>query len=345
MEQDQTSGKQMSAPDRRMLVLGCGSIGKRHIRNLLSVGAGKIAACDISEKKRDEVRQEFSIEVFGDLRDALLQNRYDAAFICTPPSYHVEQARQLLANDTHCFIEKPLSNAPVGIDEIITLAESRQKIVLIGYPLRFSPYLRKIKEMMERGHIGKVLFVRASVGYYLPYWRPQEDYREGYGAKRELGGGIVLDASHEIDYVRYLIGEIKEVFAVCQKLSSLEIDTEDFAEITLHNGKGTYAQIHLDYLQSNYRRSCEVIGEDGMLIWDINERTLRHYSRDDKAYHCYYEGLNANVNDLYLDEIGHFLACVEGRAQPLIGLEEGKRLQEIIERIRNSSESGKLLSV
>lgn len=327
----------------KVLVVGCGSIGKRHIRNLLAMNVCDVTACDVDERKRMDTQNEFSIKTCRSMEEALKSAHYEAALISTPPRCHVEQARQALEKGMHCFIEKPLSHDLEGIDELIRLSSAQKKIVMIGYSMRFSPFLARVKDLIDTGTIGKVFCLRASVGYYLPYWRPHEDYRQGYGARRELGGGIILDASHEIDYTRYLLGELSDVFAVCRKLSSLEIDTEDFAEITLRSEKGAYAQVHLDYLQSNYRRSCEVIGEKGMLIWDINERTLRQYSLEDKSYQCRYEGLNANVNDLYVNEIRHFLACIEGKASPPVGLEDGKRLQEIFEAIRKSSETGKLL--
>lgn len=329
----------------KILVVGCGSIGKRHIRNLISINAGEIIACDTNEQKLDVVKKEFAIKAFSDVEEALNINEYTAAFICTPPSCHVMQALRFLKLGMHCFIEKPLSNNLEGIDDLMSVAESGKKAVLVGYTIRFSPLLGKIKKMINDGEIGEVLFLRASVGYYLPYWRPNEDYRKGYGARQELGGGIVLDASHEIDYIRYLVGEVDEVFAVCQKLGSLEIDTEDFAEITMRHKSGVYSQVHLDYLQTNYRRSCEIVGDKGMFLWDINERVLKQYNLKDKEYHVYYEGLNANGNDLYLEEVKHFFRCMNGDEEPLININEGKRLQEIIMKIKESSDKKRVLQV
>lgn len=343
MEQDQTSRKQMRS-NMRIIVLGCGSIGKRHIRNLLSIGAGDVVVCDVDEKKLDAVQKEFSVKGYLDLGKALSKGKYDAAFICTPPSLHVGQATQLLDLGLHCFIEKPLSNSLSGIDNLINISEVNHKIVMVGYTLRFSPFLRKIKSLLDGGAIGKVLFLRAAVGYYLPYWRPDEDYREGYGSKQSLGGGIILDASHEIDYVQYLFGDVSEVFATCKKLSALEIDTEDFAEIIVHFKNGAHAQLHLDYLQSNYRRSCEIVGDGGMLLWDINEGQIRQYGLKDKEYRVYYEGLNASVNDMYLEEMRHFFACIESGTKPFISLEDGKRVQEIIAMIKESSELRRFVS-
>ncbi|KUK82514.1 MAG: Oxidoreductase domain protein, partial [Microgenomates bacterium 39_6] len=218
----------------KILVVGCGSIGKRHIRNLLALNF-VIEACDVDDRKRSEVKKDFEIKVHESVEQALDRSLYDAAFICTPPSLHVNQALFLVRKGLHCFIEKPLSHNLDGIDNLISAAESRQRTVMIGYTLRFSPYLARVKNFISSGTLGRLLFLRASVGYYLPYWRPHEDYRKGYGANKSLGGGIILDASHEIDYARFFMGEVSEVFAVCRKLSSLDIDTEDYAEIIMRS--------------------------------------------------------------------------------------------------------------
>lgn len=329
----------------KYLVIGCGSIGRRHARNLVSLNVGEVTVVDTNEKRLDHIRDELPVQAFSELNEALEADSYEAAFICTPPSLHVQQAITLASRDIHCFIEKPLSNDLEGIEELIKISESKNRTVLIGYTIRFSLLIRKIRELIADDAIGKVLFLKASVGYYLPYWRPYEDYRKGYGAIESLGGGIVLDASHEIDYARLFLGEVEEVSSVCRKLSSLEIDTEDFAEITIRHKNGTYSQIHLDYLQTNYRRSCEIVGEKGMIIWDINEGGLKQYGIKDKEYHVHYEGIGANVNDLYLKEIRHFFRCIAGEEEPLVGLKEGRRVQEIIMKIKEASREGKTLRI
>lgn len=331
--------------EMRVLVVGCGSIGRRHIQNLVALGVGKVGACDINKSKRDRIINEINITPYEDMEYAMEKDDYDVAFICSPPNLHMPQAAWLLERGMHCLIEKPLSHNLEGIDGIIDIADRKQKIVLIGYNLRYSPSLKSIKKLIDSGAIGNVLSVRASVGYYLPYMRPSEDYRKGYGASSEKGGGIVLDASHEIDYVRYLVGEVDEVSATCKKISALDIDTEDFAEITMRHESGAYSQIHLDYLQTNYRRNCEIIGDKGMIVWDLNERLFKLYGEKDKEYRVYYEGLNASVNDFYLEEIRHFIRCIEGVEEPLVDVREGKRLMEIIVKIKESSNEKRALKI
>ena len=113
-----------------VLVVGCGSIGKRHIRNLLALKIGKVAACDVNDRKCSDAEKEFSIRTYKTLEEALNGFQYDAAFICTPPRYHIEQAMQVLEADMHCFIEKPLSDSLEGIDDLIRLVTMKKKIQL-----------------------------------------------------------------------------------------------------------------------------------------------------------------------------------------------------------------------
>lgn len=328
-----------------VLVLGCGSIGKRHIRNLVSANVGRVVACDVRRERLDEIKREMPVDICLDLDTALEKNNFDAGLVCTPPAFHVPQARRLLESGIHCFIEKPLSHSLAGVVELKRLSEEKRKAVVIGYPIRFSPMFKRVKKMVEEGAVGRMLFIKASVGYYLPFWRPDEDYRQGYASRSELGGGVVLDASHEIDYVRCLAGEVEGVYAVCKKLSGMEIDTEDFAEIMMTHANGVHSQIHLDYLQTNYRRGCEIVGEKGMIVWDINGREIRHAGRKDREYHTYYEGLNAGVNEMYVEELEHFFRCVQDIERPCVGIEDGARVQEIIMRIKESSDKNRFLNI
>src|SRR5438034_6395276 len=122
-----------------------------------------------------------------------------------------------------------------------------------------------VLRLVDEGRIGRPLAARAQCGYYLPFWRPGTDYREGYGARQATGGGIILDSIHEFDYLAWLLGRPREVFAYAGRVSSLEIDTEDNADVLLRFDYGAVANIHLDYLQRTYRRACDFIGEDGVI--------------------------------------------------------------------------------
>src|SRR5439155_21849771 len=138
------------------------------------------------------------------------------------------------------------------------------------------------------------------------------------GAQRAMGGGIILDAIHELDYVRWLFGDPREVFCYADKVSTLEIDTEDTADLLLRFDYGLIANVHLDYLQPTYRRGCELLGRDGLITWDYASQTGRVYGKDDGRPAVLEEPINADRNDIYVEELGHVVACVERRPAPML---------------------------
>ena len=127
--------------------------------------------------------------------------------------------------------------------------------------------MREVKRLVAEGVAGRLVSIRAQFGQYLPDWHPWEDYRRGYSARRDMGGGVVLDRVHELDYVRWLMGNVTEVCALSGKLSSLEIDSEDTAEILLRFESGAFGSVHLDYVRRDRDCRLEIVGEEGTLEW------------------------------------------------------------------------------
>src|SRR2546426_614100 len=215
----------------QILVVGCGSIGVRHIRNLRALGVADIAVVDPLTDRVDQAVGMVGARPYRHLDEGLAR-KPDAVLVCTPPYLHLDGARSGLLAGAHVFIEKPFSHSLEGVDELLALAEQHHRFICVGYNLRFHPGVQKLKMMLDSGAIGRLLVVKAEFGQYLPDWRPTQDYRESYTARAELGGGIILDASHEIDYVRWLGGEAVSVYAESGKLSQLEMKAEDTAAMT-----------------------------------------------------------------------------------------------------------------
>ena len=190
------------------------------------------------------------------------------------------------------------------------------------------PSLRRVKRLLAGGRIGTPLSARAHCGYYLPYWRPHTDYRRGYAAHRSAGGGIILDAIHELDYLRWLLGEPREVFCYADKLSRLEIDTEDSADILLRFDGGAVGNVHLDYVRRAYGRSCELVGEDGVIVWDYSSPLVRVYGKDGQP-EDYAEPPNAEGNLMYVDELRHLVDCIERGATPELDAAGGRTVLAI----------------
>lgn len=301
-----------------VLVAGSGSIGRRHMRNLRSLGIERIAACDPDPDRLSPMVEELEVIPFSDFQEALLKTRPRLVFVCSPPIFHVSQALAAVMSGADVFIEKPLSHSLDGVEELIQESEARKQVVQVGYNMRFHPGVQKTEELVRQGVIGRILWASVEVGQYLPDWRPWQDYRQSYTARRDLGGGIILDASHELEYTIHLLGAPVEIQCVAGKVSGLDVDVEDCATLLLRFAGGAQADVHMDFIQRCYSRSCKLVGETGSLVWDYPRNEVRIYRVDTGTWETL--SYEFEPNDMYVDEIKHFLACVRERSQPAVDL-------------------------
>jgi predicted dehydrogenase len=328
----------------RFTVLGAGSIGRRHLSNAVALGHTIAAVHDPDDARLAEAGRTAGAQaVLTTSEDAALAVDADAVLVCSPTAAHVGQARAAIARGRHVLIEKPLSHNLDGVDALVTEAAAAGRTVLVGCNLHFLPSLRLVKRLLGEGRIGTPLSARAHCGYYLPHWRPQTDYRRGYAARQATGGGIILDSIHEFDYLRWLLGEPREVFCYAGKLSTLEIDTEDNADILLRFDYGAVANVHLDYLQRTYRRSCELIGEDGVIVWDYISQLVRVYGKEDRRVEDFEESINAERNLMYVEELRHLVDCIERGATPELDAAGGRAVLAIALAAKRSAVEGRPL--
>jgi glutamate-1-semialdehyde 2,1-aminomutase/spore coat polysaccharide biosynthesis protein SpsF len=323
----------------RALVVGCGSIGRRHAKNLKMLGVTQLGFCDTSPEALDQCLEEAGGESFTNYGDALQKFRPDLVLVCTPPVYHVENALAALQAGAHVFIEKPLSHESSGIEVLIAEARRRDRNVQIGYNMRFHPGLKIVKDLIDSGKIGRVLWLHAEAGQYLPDWRPWQNYRQSYSARHDLGGGIILDGSHELDYICWLLGRPTEVMCRAEHLSSLEVDVEDSAWIYLTFPERRRAELHLDFVQRSYTRTCKVVGETGTALWDFTLPEVRLFSPDQPDWHSI--PYKFEVNDMYVAEMVHFLESLGSGTGPLVDLEQSRDVIRVVEAAKISSEEGK----
>lgn len=325
-----------------ILVVGCGSIGSRHLRNLASLKMGPLLAYD-----PDPARSSKAAAFVGGTPIARIEQAPElaAAFICTPTSTHLASALVALERGAHLFIEKPIADSLEGVPELLSEARRRHRVVMVGFNLRFHPCLQRIKSLLEQGDIGRILGAKIEFGQYLPDWHPWDDYRKGYSANRSLGGGIVLDAVHEFDYARWLLGEIRAVTGMVGTVGTLEIDTEDLAAFTLQHDGGAISEIHLDYLQRVYSRHCKVIGSEGTVSWDWHARAVRCYRVKSGTWEEFPEPKGYDTNQTYLDEIQVFLAAAAGeRSVPVDGA-AGARVLEVALAAKKAATSGQTVKL
>lgn len=324
------------------LIIGGGSIGKRHLRNLIAIGE-KATVCEIDAGRAEAIKKEYKVKVFLNLKEAL-KDRFDAAIISNPNIYHVFSAIEAANAGCHLFIEKPLSHSLKGVDRLIKLVEKKKLKTLLGCNWKFYPSFIRMKEIINKGIIGKVLSFNVIAGQYLPDWHPWEDYRKGYSANRSLGGGVLLD-SHEFYYIQWLLGPIKRLSCFTGKYSNLEIDTEDIAEIGVELKDRIIGSVHIDYIQRPYRRSYYFYGEKGTLDWDFRKKKISIYSTDKKRWDFFEEAPAYDINQMYLEEMNHFINLLKGRDQSLTDIYEGKMVLKVIEAAKKSAKSRKAIDI
>jgi predicted dehydrogenase len=327
----------------KFLIAGLGSIGRQHLRNLVALGERDILLYRTHQSTlpEDELA-DFPVET--DLVQAL-NLKPDAVIITNPTARHLEVAIPAARAGCHLLLEKPISDSMQGIEELLNAVESGGGEVLVGYQFRFHPGLQKIEELLQKRTIGQPVSVRAHWGEYLPGWHPWEDYRQGYSARSDLGGGVILTLSHPLDYLRWLLGDVSEVWAFSGTLGELGVEVEDSAEIGVRFSSGVIGSVHLDYLQQPPNHFLELIGTEGTIIWNFAHGGVRLYLSEENAWKSYPIQKGFERNDMLLDEMSHFFDLVNGNANSKCTLSDGVRALELALAAKNSSQKKKIVQI
>lgn len=295
----------------KVLVVGTGSIGKRHIANLLELGAQVLA---FSYRPEAQTLDPRVIRV-PDLAAALASD-VDAVVVANRTDQHMDVALQAARAGKHLFLEKPLAASMAGVKELVDTVQRQRLVVEAGFMLHSHPNLRWIRDFLSQGRLGEIWHMRAAVGQWLPDWRPGTDHRRGYGAFKALGGGVTFDLIHELDLVQWLLGPVHDVTAMMRQAAALEIETEAVAQIGLQVASGALAQVHLDYLRPGYGREMEIVGRHGVLRWDYVQGvvTLEEAGQAPREVDRVPEGFVRN--HLFLAHMRHFLQRLQSPTLP-----------------------------
>jgi predicted dehydrogenase len=326
------------------LVVGGGSIGKRHLQNLKTLGVGELGLVETDAQRRGELAATLELTPFASIADGL-QWSPDFALVATPTYLHVQQALEIARYGCDIFVEKPLSHTPDGLAELIDLIERKKLISLVGCNMRFHPGPAKVKELLRQKVLGKTLFARISCGSYLPQWRPGTDYRSNYAALEKTGGGCILDGIHEIDLARWYLGEVEQVMCFSAHLSSLDIATEDVAAMIFRHESGAVSEVHLDYVQRTYDRGCQIAGEAGSIFWDFNLKQVRWYEATANRWNSFDQPVDWQVNRMYVDEMSHFLDCIAHRKPTTLPVAEAGFVMQIVFAGKAAAREGRMVEV
>ncbi len=322
----------------KLLIAGLGSIGRRHMRNLIALGETDI----VLYRTRESTMPEEELAGFPqetDLQFALEKHRPDAVIVSNPTAYHLDVAIPAAEAGCSLLLEKPLSHSMDRIDDLESALERGGGRVVVGFQFRFHPGLVRAKRLIEVGKIGRVISAHVHFGEYLPAWHPWEDYRKGYAARADLGGGVVLTQCHSLDYLPWLVGRVESVWGFTAKLSDLEVDVEDTAKIGLRFENGALGSIHLDYNQQPPAHYFEVAGTKGSLQWNLSDGATRIYRAEKKDWDVYPLPAEFERNIMFMEEMRHFIAVARGEVESSCPLEDGIRVQQLIEAIHQSQRS------
>ena len=338
-------------------MIGLGGIGQRHVRNLRTLmGTGvdiiahryrndpKVLTDQLEIEAGSNLVNKYSIEVYPTLWDALNQ-KPEVAFICNPSSLHVPVALQAAQEGCNLFIEKPLSHTMENVEELINLVESQNIKATVGYQMRYHPCLMRLHSLLQENVVGKIISVRAEVGEYLPGWHTYEDYRQLYASKRELGGGVILTQIHELDYLYWLFGIPKRIFAIGGHLSDLEVDVEDTADILMEctvDNQVVPVSLHMDYIQRAPIRICEVIGDHGKIMVNFREFAIDVFDRSgNQIEKNSFE--NHGRNQLFLSQMKHFIEYLQGTSQTHVTLRDAANSLKMALAAKDSLQTGKAI--
>lgn len=330
----------------RILIVGLGSIGKRHLRLARELLPG--ADIRVLRHQKCASISEYANGCFSSLDDAI-GFAPQVAVIAGPATFHMTAAQPLARAGVHLLVEKPLSASLDGVPQLLEICREQGTVLLIGYNLRFLPSLQRFRELLNENVIGRVLSVRCESGQYLPSWRPDTDYRQGVSARLELGGGALLELSHELDYLRWIFGEVDWVKATLSRQSGLEIDVEDTAHLILGfvpgaDGLKLIGSVNLDIIRHDTMRLCTAIGESGSLRWNGLTGVVEQFETGAREWRELFRHQHQR-DDSYLAQWRHFLGCVNEQKTPLNTGEDGLKVLQIIDAARWASESGNQVQI
>jgi len=327
----------------KILIVGLGSVGRRHLRNLAALGQTDLMLLRSGKSTLPDA----DLEGFPVVRDleAALRSKPDAAVIATPTALHLQSAVPLARAGCHLLLEKPVSHTLEGINDLRQSARAGGGQVMVAFQYRYHPGLLAIRRWLEEDALGRPLSARAQYGDYLPGWHAWEDYRQSYSARADLGGGAVLTLCHPLDYLMWLLGDVTQVTAAVSSQGGLGIGVEDTAEAVLAFAGGALGSVHLDFVQRPPVHDMAIVGTEGTLTWDQSDGAARLYRASTGEWQVVEAPAGFDRNDMFLAEMQRFLDVTAGRAAPEPTLEDGIRVLALGLAIRESAQLGRRVEV
>jgi predicted dehydrogenase len=321
----------------KAVVVGLGNIALRHRKNLKLLFPEILIIAVPASGKIENQNVEFADQIILSL-DEVIKGGVDMAIVASPAPFHALHTKPLLLAGIPTLIEKPVTSNSQDVYELIKIHENTCTPIAVGYCLRYMPSSIKIKELLDKKIIGRVYNAFVDIGQYLPDWRPSKDYRNSVSVKKNLGGGALLELSHEIDYIQWLLGSMKVHYAQLRSSSELNLEVEELVDLVLVSDAGTVCNIHLDFLQKKVSRVCSLIGEKGRLDWDLISNTVTLHTGEGSV--VVFSESDWDSNQMYLSLLTDFLDLAAGRQNSSVDLEQARKTVELIEDIKSCAIQG-----
>lgn len=315
-------------------IIGLGSIGKRHLR-LLNEIRPDIEIIVMRSGHGVSCEEESANKIVSSI-DQLLDEGIQAAIISSPATLHLEQSIELAKSGVHLLIEKPISNSTNGINDLVNILDEKNLIATVGYVLRYDPGAIKFKELIDSKLIGDILHARIECGSYLPEWRAEKDYKKTVSARADLGGGVLLELSHELDYLQWFFGKPKDVMANVRNSGLFNIDVEDQADILLTSSEGYSISVQIDFNRRHVSRKCKVLTTEGEITWNAVNRNVicKLVDKGETIYN-----FDTERDYIYSLQLKAFIDCIENNQNPSVTIQNGFDVLKLIDSIRDSSKN------
>lgn len=316
----------------RVAVIGMGNIAVRHRRNLKALFPDAILYAMSASGRVPEEHLE-NVDIIVSNVEELISNDIQLVVVASPASHHLRHAIALIKSGVPILIEKPITSFLTDAFKIKEAEEHFNTPVSVGYCLRYLPSAQKMKAYIDECILGDLYNVTVEIGQYLPDWRPSKDYRNSVSASVELGGGALLELSHELDYVQWMLGTLSVKHAILRSSSELGLDVEDSVDILATAKKNIVVNIHLDFLQKTAFRQCRFVGSKGVIIWDLIRNQIQMTSKEGAV--LLYQDTDWDKNQMYLEMIIDFVRMIQGLGNQSIRVSESIGTLTLIEEIKN----------
>lgn len=326
-----------------ILIAGLGSAGRRHLANLRALGWRDVRCYRTGLATLPAIASDLAV-TDHDL-DTALARRPVAVIVSNPSACHLPIALAAARAGAHLLIEKPLSHDLADVAELERVVAARGVTVLMGFQFRFNPGVRQLRTWIRDGAIGAVVSAQVHWGEYLPDMHPWEDYRTGYAARPELGGGVLLTLCHPFDYLRWLIGEIDEVRAVESRRDQLGLTVETCVDVTLRFACGASGHVHLNFVQRPPAHHVTIVGTEGTVVWDQTDHVARLFTGASQQWEIVPPPSGFDRNVMFLEEMRHFLASLRDDDTPICTLADGRTALEVVLAAKRSLASVSALAL